>query len=520
MLKGVLKTLGLSLPSCPSREEDYEPILSPIMGRSRQASLTDDQPRRHSRRRSSSMTTGDEPDSRISWSYYVLGAASLLSWNALITAFPYFLSRLDGSKLKNTFPSYFSATYTLVSSIAFAHATLTAKQADASSRFRRALFWIMGLLLLLALSPFVPTAPSTFFAFALFDGVLQAGAGAYFQTSVVALASMFGPFAIQAVFAGQAAVGVFVSVVQYITAAVSVMSKPSSAALDPTANDHASTAAFLFFGISTLFLVLTLVVHGWLVRLPAYIERNKALGNARTQGVYVEEEEEEPEGLGQGMAGSAADDRLLVGMEVPATQRVGILSMARLNGAYNFSVCYVFIVSLAVFPAITSSIQSIHQSEQRTPLIFSPILFTSLHFLTFNIGDYLGRAICSFPHLIVWSRKRLLGLSLARTIFIPIFLACNIQRTSLPTIPAVAPLVNSDAGYLFILLLFGISNGYVATSGIMAASSTLHNPRLRAEDADTAATVAQFFLVSGLTLGSVASFGVRASICDCNPFQT
>ncbi|KAG8888481.1 hypothetical protein FRB98_007610 [Tulasnella sp. 332] len=503
MLKRLADTLRLSTPSQRARPEDYEPILSPTIGRSRQGSLVNDQPRRHSRRRSSSGATTDEPDGRIKWSYYTLGAASLLSWNALITAIPYFLSRLEGSNLKGTFPSYFSATYTLVSSIAFAHATLTAKQADASSRFRRSNIWLMGLLLVLAASPFVPAAPSTFFGFTLLNGMVQAGAGAYFQTAVVALASMFGPFAIQAVFAGQAAVGVFVSLLQYITAAVSVLGNSnrseSPMTLSPNIKDHASTAAFLFFSISTLFLAMTLVVHGWLIRLPAYVERQRTLENAKTQGIRVEEdEEEEPEeGFGH-EAISSSEERLLVGVEVPSAGRVGIWSMARLNGMYNFSVCYVFVVSLAVFPSITSSIQSIHQGEQRTPLIFSPILFSALHFLTFNIGDYLGRAI----------------------FFIPVFLACNIQRTVLPSTHLAPPWINSDAVYLFILLLFGISNGYLATSTIMAASSPVYNPRLHKEDADTAATVAQFFLVIGLTCGSVASFGVRASICNCNPFQT
>jgi equilibrative nucleoside transporter 1/2/3 len=54
----------------------------------------------------------------------------------------------------------------------------------------------------------------------------------------------------------------------------------------------------------------------------------------------------------------------------------------------------------------------------------------------------------------------------------------------------------------------------------MSAPSLEHNPRLkgRKDDVDVAATVANFFLVGGLVLGSFASFAVRAIICGCNPF--
>ncbi|KAF8065085.1 hypothetical protein FPV67DRAFT_1501422, partial [Lyophyllum atratum] len=50
-----------------------------------------------------------------------------------------------------------------------------------------------------------------------------------------------------------------------------------------------------------------------------------------------------------------------------------------------------------------------------------------IHFLVFNVGDFLGRYICAFPRLLIWSANWLLTLSLARTLFILLFLMCNIQ---------------------------------------------------------------------------------------------
>lgn len=165
-----------------------------------------------------------------------------------------------------------------------------------------------------------------------------------------------------------------------------------------------------------------------------------------------------------------------------------------------------------MFPPITISIVPTNPATH-------PLLFSAVHFLVFNVGDFFGRYICSFPRLIIWSAKRLLTLSLTRTLFIPVFLMCNIQRSSASP-AASSAVVSSDILYMVILLAFGLSNGYVSSLCMMSAPSVTHNPRLkgRIEDVDVAATVASFCLVGGLAVGSFMSFGVRAAICNCNPF--
>jgi len=185
--------------------------------------------------------------------------------------------------------------------------------------------------------------------------------------------------------------------------------------------------------------------------------------------------------------------------------------VAKANITYEVAVAYVFIVTLAVFPPITTSIQPV------SPTIH-PLLFSAVHFLVFNIGDFSGRYICSFESLLIWSSKRLLTLSLARTLFIPLFLMCNIQRG--PTIVDSSPIISSDLLFMTMLFLFGLSNGYVSSMCMMSAPSLEHNPRLRGrpEDVDVAATVASFCLVGGLSIGSITSFAVKAVFCRCNPF--
>ncbi len=109
-------------------------------------------------------------------------------------------------------------------------------------------------------------------------------------------------------------------------------------------------------------------------------------------------------------------------------------------------------------------------------------------------------------------------MSLSRVVFVVIFLSCNVNDRS--SLAAATPRINSDFIYLLTLLVFGISNGYLASMIMAAASSIEHNPNLKREQIEAAATVAQFFLVGGILVGSILSFLVKYLICGCNPFYS
>ncbi|KAH9482484.1 Equilibrative nucleoside transporter 1 [Psilocybe cubensis] len=336
-----------------------------------------------------------------------------------------------------------------------------------------------------------------FFSFILFNGASQAVVGAYLQTSVIAVASLFGPLAVQAMMSGQAAVAVAVSGVQVISAAASVRGKTRVYISDGSAEER---SAFIFFSLSTLFLVVSAGAHSWMTKTPIYQQVAASLerGRKRTAGEIGHADERE--GLVTHVSSTSAIE------DTANAFRVG-----RANAIYEVAVAYVFIVTLAVYPPITTSVQPTNPSTH-------PLLFSAFHFLVFNVGDFLGRYICSFPIFLIWSARRLLALSLSRTLFIPLFLMCNIQRG--PTAAVTSPIINSDLMFMIILFLFGWSNGYLSSLCMMSAPSLEHNPRLkgRAEDVDVAATVASFCLVGGLSIGSIMSFAVKGIFCGCNPF--
>ncbi|KXN87949.1 Equilibrative nucleoside transporter 1 [Leucoagaricus sp. SymC.cos] len=389
-------------------------------------------------------STHNVVDTKIWWIFFILGCSVLLPWNVVITAMPYFFERLAGSGIQHTFGSYLSTACTASNFIFLAHATITSKHTSPSSRTRQAIYCLVVLTFLLVVSTYFVLPAGLFFAFVLFNGAAQSAAGSYLQTAVIAVASLYGPAAVQAMMAGAGAHALLVSMSSYKAVA-------------------------------------------------ATLEQNAAKSQHNIDVMTSQPL--------MSRGSSEADD-----------DKRQTIRVAKVNIMYEVAVAYVFLITLAVFPPITTSIMPVNPETH-------PLLFTSIHFLVFNIGDLLGRYVCSFPIFHVWSRKRLLGLSLSRTLFIPLFLMCNVQRPS--SFTTTTPIINSDFVFMFILLLFGLSNGYVSSSCMMSAPSLEHNPRLKGnvEDVDVAATVASFFLVGGLVMGSVASFAVKGTICQCNPFR-
>jgi hypothetical protein len=127
--------------------------------------------------------------------------------------------------------------------------------------------------------------PSPLFAAVILSAAaVQAAAGSYLQTAVIAVASVCGPSAMQSLMSGQAAAGVAISAVQFLSAYGSVhlpsTTSPSAGVLPPTPppikDDSPAKSARAFFALATIYLILTAAAHAYLVRLPTYIA---VLGN-------------------------------------------------------------------------------------------------------------------------------------------------------------------------------------------------------------------------------------------------
>ncbi|KAI6034106.1 nucleoside transporter-domain-containing protein [Pisolithus microcarpus] len=442
-------------------------------------------------------------DKRISWTYFLLGCATLLPWDALINAVSFFKSRLVGTPMRAVFSSYQSSAFTATGLFFQAYCTMTSKQSSPSRRVLSSIIVLTVFVFLFFLSTFAQINPSIFFAFVLVCSIAMSASGVYLSTAVYAGAALLGGPYMQSTVSGQAAIAVIVSTVELISSSLSVWGASPEAIATFIAEDGIGdgkteeSAARVFFGVSVLFMASTFVASVWLTKQPLYKSTVGILDHQPKAPEGTEDDEER-----HGLATSTQSIPL-------SSPSLDLWQVFKANFSFMLSTAYTFIATLAIFPAITSTVLPTN------PRIH-PLLFIDAHFLVFNVGDLLGRYICSFPRMIVWSADKILAMSLLRTLFIPIILFCNVQRAA-----EIPPVIGSDTLYMLILLALGLSNGYAFTLSLLAASSLQHNHRLRGYgDVDIVATLCAFAIVLGLAVGSLLSFAVRAAICDCNPFRS
>uniref|UniRef100_A0A8C9TFK4 Solute carrier family 29 member 1 (Augustine blood group) n=1 Tax=Scleropages formosus TaxID=113540 RepID=A0A8C9TFK4_SCLFO len=163
-----------------------------------------------------------------------------------------------------------------------------------------------------------------------------------------------------------------------------------------------------------------------------------------------------------------------------------------------FSVCFAFTVTIGIFPALTADVKSTIANGSAWDIYFIPVSC----FLLFNIMDWAGRsltAVCLWPGK---NSKLLPLLLLARMLFVPLFMLCNVQpRSNLPVF------FSHDAWFIFFMILFAFSNGYLASLCMCFGPK-----KVEAHEAETAGAIMAFFLSLGLALGASISFVFRGLI--------
>ena len=182
---------------------------------------------------------------------------------------------------------------------------------------------------LLSISTFVRISPGLFFACVLINAIIQAGLGSFMQTSAIAVASLFGPPAVQAMMAGQAAVAVAISLVQVVSATLSVWAHRDSVTTYESDGSAEARSAFVFFTLSALYLLLVAGAHAWMVAQPVYRSVTAALEPARKSD-------------------GGADERRALVSSGPSGQSATaqIFRVAKRNALYEIAVSYVFAVTL------------------------------------------------------------------------------------------------------------------------------------------------------------------------------
>ncbi|PWN54129.1 hypothetical protein IE53DRAFT_383316 [Violaceomyces palustris] len=470
----------------------------------------------------------------------LLGMGVLLPFNSIITPSEYFRSSFSHTSFSSTFSSWIIVSYNVVSILFGLHATATGGLEKSSPRRRiivSSLFIIFALFTM-ALSTTVHlsssggevrTHPTLYFYFTLANGFVLSTATAYLQNAVVALSTAFGGNGsfIGCMLAGQGIVGVGISIFGLGSAwsqargpnGGEVGARAISPSLLATETQSPETLNEIYRA-ATLFFFMTMALMSFVLAVFVWLAKSDLYGEVMQKQVKEEDLESDSDvddhehHHHHPLSSSSHLDRDSLLHKVPGfhslspKNRASLLTLASVQSLIKwdcFAIAYIFIVTLSVFPTLTSLIQSVHTTSNAHVLrsLASPLLFVPFHFLLFNVSDLLGRTLPSVAARLaqIQSVKALVGLALARTVFVPLFMGCNVSNKVVVVADGNAGILrSSDLPFFALVLLFGLSNGLISTSVMIVG------PSRAGDQAPLAATLLSFWLCIGLAIGSGLSF--------------
>nr|XP_027223366.1 equilibrative nucleoside transporter 1-like [Penaeus vannamei] len=394
--------------------------------------------------------------------FLLLGLGTLLPWNFFITAETYWQYKFRNASVpqnasdveKTSLQELYTPLQVCLSQVPnFLFLFINALFSHLISQRVRLITSLTMMIILFSLTTtftqvYTDSWQGGFFALTMVIIILINSAGAIFQGGLFGVAGMFPEKYMTAVVSGQALGGVFASGARIVSLSVGAAD---------------ATSAFIYFMIAVGVMVITLGAFLYMSNTDFY----KHYTNCQRP-----EKNEVPE-------------KRSFGSDLQIFKEIWPIGV---------SVCGVFAVTLAAFPALCVTIQSTSENEKWADVYFQPVVT----FLLFNVGDYLGRQGAG---MIMWPRqgsKILYLMTFLRLIFIPLFLFCNKPDSSIPSVFA------HDSWYILFMLLFSLSNGYCSSLCMT------YGPKMVSEEnAEKASSMMAAMLGLGLLTGGLLSFAFR-----------
>eukprot|EP01134_Creolimax_fragrantissima_P005372 CFRG5372T1 len=380
------------------------------------------------------------------WLTFFLGMAMLFPWNTFITASDYWESRFKGSPYESNYNNYITLT-TQVSNIVFL--ALLLRYSYLMSLRMRILIPIFLQLIVFSIQAVLvkqeTVEPDVFMGFLVICCVICGATTSALQGGLFGLAGILPEVYTQALMLGMALAGLIVASLNVIN-----IKEGSNLGYNPSFVYFVTTCIVLFFSLFSFWVLSNLPI----VR--------------HYQGKT-----------------SGSNDKM-----VHDKYNFSRTFMAIYDQLFN--VGYNFFITLAIFPSLTSRI--IDHSHWLVTEDGSNLFVPVFCFVIFNAGDVCGRALSAYSH--IFTPKTLRYAVLARTLFIPLFLLCDIKYGLLSAV-----LFHSDVWYILFIVLFSVSNGYLGSLCMMYAPQ-----QVIPEDGECAGTMMVFSLTTGLLIGSWFSF--------------
>ncbi|KAK9964934.1 hypothetical protein ABG768_006061 [Culter alburnus] len=426
--------------------------------------------------------------------FFILGLGTLLPWNFFMTATMYFTKRLKDPQINQTangtveiegdsrsvLESKFNNVMTLCAMVplliftclnSFIHQRIPQKW-----RISGSLSVILVVFFITAVLVKVEMEPLPFFVLTMIKIICINSFGAILQGSLFGLGGMLPASYTTPIMSGQGLAGAF--------AAFSMICALAS-------GSELQDSAFGYFITACVVILVAIVSYLALPKLEFFQYYSESNGSRSIADEENKMDLLKPEGQ--------AEKRPVLSLtDEESKPAVSVFGIFKQIWVMALSVCFVFAVTIGTFPAVTVDVKSTIAERGSWEKYFIPVSC----FLLFNMMDWAGRsltAVCMWPGKdSIW----LPVLVIARVVFIPLFILCNVQpRNYLPV------LFSHDAWYIIFMILFSFSNGYLASLCMCFGPK-----KVSQHEAETAGAIMAFFLSLGLALGAALSFGFRAMI--------
>ncbi|KAI9905687.1 hypothetical protein PsorP6_014243 [Peronosclerospora sorghi] len=428
--------------------------------------------------------------------FFFIGIGSSLPWNVFITAQAYFQHRLAATSYEDSFLNWFSMAFNVSTLMTMLVRTVVIAERMASA-VRTVFFSLsvtMGVIFLHCAWTRMPEFHGyAFFQTTMLSILLVACASTLMQEGLLRIVATFPPQYTQAVVSGQSFAGLAVSMSNFI---ILWAGKDDVGLLDEL---HASAdlCAFVYFLLVFMMLVACLVSFAILTRMQLFRHYQNVEHPGHKLKEYLEEEGSEADTV---ESVDVSPRKSLLDPDEATTDKVDMVEIAFKIRFYAAAMFFIFVVTLGVFPGITSAIQSVHPEQG----VFFDKLFTPFTFILFNLSDFVARLSASWwPTL--GPKKVLLG-SIARLVFFPLLILCNLQNNAHEVITTV--LFRSDVVALLFISSCAFSNGLLCTLAYMEYPTLLH----KNQEKELGGSILFFVLSVGLTAGSLMSFVLRAML--------
>lgn len=413
------------------------------------------------------------------FTFLFLGIASLIGWNAILIGLDFFLRKFPGFDVA----FYFSIPMFVASNLQNGMIHWLARYVSINQRIIIGLLGQMVLVILLPIEANYFSSEAGFYL-ALFLIFLEGIVISLMQTSAVAFASLISSECINDFFTGTGLGGVLICCIRLIVLAI----------IGGDNDNELFLGTLIYVIVAGVILLLTVAIYRFLFYRSSYCKQvlarsiRKTLNNAENimdqivvAGMGVEnlpivEEEDEHNMTDKNCLVTQLNEAEVVKLEAHQN-RSNIWDVFKRISPMPLLVWLIYVQTFMVFPglALQKNIDGLNAAWGSTLLV-----------LTYNIGDFLGKYLCSYRKFYnKWSSCVLI---LGRFLFYYSFIVILTEEN--------AGVINTSWFAFLNMLVFAMSNGY-ATSAVMV----LGPEQVRTKDEKE---TTGFIMNNGLYLGMMS----------------